>query len=93
MRFTQFICENVFRRKMRSTLTGIGVAVAISAVVALLGVANGFEESSKEQLRGRGVDLVVKRVGSGDFDTTPARRGDRQSDWPASGCGTGYAAA
>jgi putative ABC transport system permease protein len=70
MRFTQFICKNVLRRKVRSTLTGIGVAVAISAVVALLGVANGFEQSSREMLTGRGVDLIVKRMGSGDFDTT-----------------------
>ena len=69
MRFTQFICKNVLRRKVRSTLTGIGVAIAISAVVALLGVANGFEESSREMLTGRGVDLIVQRVGSGDFDT------------------------
>lgn len=70
MKFIQFISKNVLRRKVRSTLTGIGVAVAISAVVALLGVANGFQESSRELLTGRGVDLVVKRVGSGDFDTT-----------------------
>lgn len=70
MRFTQFICKNVLRRKVRSTLTGIGVAVAISAVVALLGVANGFEQSSREMLTGHHVDLIVKRVGSGDFDTT-----------------------
>jgi putative ABC transport system permease protein len=69
MRFTQFICKNVLRRKVRSTLTGIGVAIAISAVVALLGVANGFEQSSREMLTGRGVDLIVQRVGSGDFDT------------------------
>jgi putative ABC transport system permease protein len=70
MRFTQFICKNVFRRKVRSTLTGIGVAVAISAVVALLGVSNGFEQSSRDMLTGHNVDLIVKRVGSGDFDTT-----------------------
>ncbi|HEX3998749.1 MAG TPA: FtsX-like permease family protein [Pirellulales bacterium] len=70
MRFIQFIGKNVLRRKVRSTLTGIGVAVAISAVVALLGVASGFEQSSREMLTGRGVDLIVKRAGSGDFDTT-----------------------
>ena len=70
MRFVQFIGKNVLRRKVRSTLTGIGVAIAICAVVALLGVASGFEASSKELLTGRHVDLIVKRVGSGDFDTS-----------------------
>jgi putative ABC transport system permease protein len=70
MRFIQFVAKNVLRRKVRSTLTGIGVAVAIAAVVALLGVSSGFEKSSREVLTGRGVDLVVQRVGSGEFNTT-----------------------
>ncbi len=63
MRFIQFIYRNVMRRKVRSLLTGIGVAVAITAVVALLGVANGFARSSKEMLRA--VDLLVVRRGLG----------------------------
>jgi putative ABC transport system permease protein len=70
MRFFQFVAKNVLRRKVRSTLTGVGVAVAIAAVVALLGVSSGFEQSSREMLSGRGVDLIVQRVGSGEFDTT-----------------------
>jgi putative ABC transport system permease protein len=70
MRFTQFICKNVLRRKVRSTLTGVGVAVAIAAVVALLGVSSGFEQSSREMLTGHGVDLIIQRIGSGTFDTT-----------------------
>lgn len=70
MRFIQFVAKNVLRRKVRSTLTGIGVAVAISAVVALLGVSSGFEQSSREMLTGRGVDLIVQRVGAGEFGTT-----------------------
>lgn len=70
MRFIQFIAKNVLRRKVRSTLTGIGVAVAISAVVALLGVSSGFEQSSREMLAGKGVDLIVERVGTGEFGTT-----------------------
>jgi putative ABC transport system permease protein len=70
MRFYQFICRNVLRRKFRSLLTGIGVAVAIMAVVGLLGVSNGFEKSSREMLASRGVDLVVVRAGLGERSTS-----------------------
>ncbi len=70
MRFIQFVAKNVLRRKVRSLLTGIGVAVAISAVVALLGISSGFEQSSREMLTGRGVDLIVERAGTGEFGAT-----------------------
>ncbi len=70
MRFYQFIIRNVMRRKFRSLLTGIGVAVAIMAVVGLLGVSNGFEKSSREMLASRGVDLIVVRAGLGDRVTS-----------------------
>jgi putative ABC transport system permease protein len=69
MQFFSFIAKNVLRRKVRSLLTGIGVAVAIAAVVALLGVARGFEDSSRQMLSGRGVDIVVVRAGLGQEDT------------------------
>lgn len=69
MQFFSFIAKNVLRRKVRSALTGIGVAVAIAAVVALLGVARGFEDSSRAMLSARGVDLIVVRSGLGQQAT------------------------
>src|ERR1700676_4430860 len=69
MQFISFIAKNVLRRKVRSALTGVGVAVAIAAVVALLGVSRGFEESSRSMLKDRGVDIVVIRGGLGQQAT------------------------
>ncbi len=69
MRFFNFIAKNVLRRPVRSLLTGLGIAVAIAAVVALLGVSNGFEESQRDMLKDRGVDLVVIKPGLGDPST------------------------
>jgi putative ABC transport system permease protein len=69
MQFISFIAKNVLRRKVRSALTGVGVAVAIAAVVALLGVSRGFEESSRSMLKDRGVDIVVIRGGLGQQNT------------------------
>jgi putative ABC transport system permease protein len=66
MRFYQFILKNVFQRKARSTLTILGVAIAVTAVVALVGIADGFERSFRELYEKRGVDLLVVRAGSSE---------------------------
>ena len=66
MRFATIIVRNVLRRKMRSLLTVTGVALAIAAVVALLGVSSGFTASLMTMYQSRGVDLVVVRAGVAD---------------------------
>jgi putative ABC transport system permease protein len=64
VRFTTFILKNLLHRKFRSALTVLGVAVAVAAVVALVGIARGFETSFAELYERRGVDLVVVRAGT-----------------------------
>jgi putative ABC transport system permease protein len=66
MRFYQFILKNLLQRKARSALTMIGVAVAVTAVVALVGIADGFERSFRDLYERRGVDLLVVRAGSSE---------------------------
>ncbi|HTN77514.1 MAG TPA: ABC transporter permease, partial [Pirellulaceae bacterium] len=66
MGFTTIIYRNVWRRKMRSLLTVLGVTLAITAVVALLGVTSGFTQSLLTMYENRGVDLVVVRAGVAD---------------------------
>jgi putative ABC transport system permease protein len=66
MRFYQFILKNVLQRKARSALTMIGVAIAVTAVVALVGIADGFQRSFRELYEKRGVDLLVVRAGSSE---------------------------
>jgi putative ABC transport system permease protein len=66
MRFYQFILKNVLQRKARSALTTMGVAIAVTAVVALVGIADGFERSFRELYEKRGVDLLVVRAGSSE---------------------------
>ncbi|HVA49785.1 MAG TPA: ABC transporter permease [Pirellulales bacterium] len=63
MWFLTFIGKNLWRRRTRSLLTIVGVALAIAAAVSLVGVAVGFERSYLEIYRSRGVDLVVQRSG------------------------------
>lgn len=64
MYFATFILKNLLRRKVRSVLTACGLGIAVTAVVALLGIADGFERSFLELYRGRGVDLMVVRAGT-----------------------------
>jgi putative ABC transport system permease protein len=66
MRFSQFVLKNVLQRKARSALTIIGVSVAVTAVVSLVGIADGFERSFRDLYERRGVDLLVVRAGSSE---------------------------
>ncbi len=64
MRFSTFIFRNVLRRRIRSTLTMTGMAVAVSAVVALVGLADGFRQSMLKLYTDRGVSLIVTQAGA-----------------------------
>ncbi len=65
MRFSSFILRNLARRPVRSLITVAGIGLAIGAVVAMIGVAEGFRRSFVEMYERRGVDLVVTRAGTG----------------------------
>lgn len=58
------VLRNVLRRPLRSSLTVAGLAVAVCAVVALVGFARGYEDSIRQSYRQRRVDLMVLRAGS-----------------------------
>ena len=63
MRFYSFVLKNVFRRRVRSSLTVIGMAVAVGAVVALVGISSGFERSFMAIYQRQKVDIVVQQRG------------------------------
>jgi len=63
MHFWQVILKNVWRRKLRSLLTGLGVSLAMTTLIALVGFASGLEQSTAEVYAGHRVDLVVSRAG------------------------------
>ncbi len=77
MWFSSFILKNLFRRKVRSLLTATGIAVAIGAMVALLGITDGFRKSTIEGFEKHGVDLVVT---SGNVDQLSSNLDERLGD-------------
>lgn len=79
MRFLTLISRNLFRRPARSLLTAIGLAVAIAAVLDLVGIAWNFERSYLSLFVGKGIDLVVVRAGTSNqlSSTLDQKLGDR----------------
>jgi putative ABC transport system permease protein len=64
MWFSTIVVKNSIRRPLRSALTIIAIATAIGAVVALVGIASGFERTFLDLYKGAGIDLVVVRAGA-----------------------------
>ena len=63
MWFVTFLLANLWGRRTRSLLTLSGVAIAVAAVVSLLGVVRGFESSLLEVYEKKGIDLLVHQAG------------------------------
>ncbi|SIN90125.1 putative ABC transport system permease protein [Singulisphaera sp. GP187] len=66
MRFTTLIAKNLVRRGVRTILTIVGLSIGIAAVVAMLGIAWGFERSFLAINEAKGIDLMVVRAGVSD---------------------------
>lgn len=66
MRFSTLIARNLIRRGVRTVLTIVGLAVGVSAVVSLMGISWGFEQSFLTIYESKGIDLVVIKAGIGD---------------------------
>jgi putative ABC transport system permease protein len=64
VRFITLIAKNVLHRPVRTVLTTVGLAVAISAVIILVGISWNFENSFLTIYQSKGIDLVVVRAGS-----------------------------
>jgi putative ABC transport system permease protein len=63
MRFLAIIWKNLAGRPLRSALTVLGLAIAVAAIVALIGMSQGFERSFLKLYNTRGGDLVVQHKG------------------------------
>lgn len=64
MRFLTVICKNLLRRRTRSLLTVVGIAVGVAAVVTMTAIAWGFEKSWTKAYTARGTDLAVTKTSS-----------------------------
>lgn len=65
MTFLTVIVRGLLRRPVRTGLTMVGISIGIAAVVALVGISRGFEQSWAKGMQARGTDIVVSTMGSG----------------------------
>ncbi len=64
MNFFTIVLRGLLRRPVRTGLTLLGISIGIAAVIALVGIARGFEGSWTDSLSSRGTDIVVSAIGS-----------------------------
>jgi putative ABC transport system permease protein len=71
MWFLTVILKNLLRRRTRSLLTMVGIAVGVAAVVTMTAIAWGFEKSWTKAYTARGTDLAVAKTTSKSPMPTP----------------------
>ena len=59
--------KNLWYRKMRTSLTILGVGTSIAVFVALVGLAGIFTDAFRQMYKSRQTDLVVREKGNFDF--------------------------
>jgi len=65
MTFFTIVTRSLLRRPVRTSLTLVGISIGIAAVVALVGMAWGYEKSIVRQLDVIGIDIVVSNMSGG----------------------------
>lgn len=69
MRFVSISIRNLGRRPLRSSLTALGIAVAIASLIALVGLSRGVERAWVRSYVDRGTHLMAVRKGTVDVLT------------------------
>ena len=85
MRFLTLIAQPLAASRA-TLLTAIGLAVAIAAVLDLVGIAWNFERSFLTPLRAKGIDLVVVARGSATSSRARSTRSWATSSAPSRAC-------
>ncbi len=67
MSFASLVFRNLFRQRMRTTLTVVGISLGITIVVALGAITGGLKETAGAMIREGGADFIVAREGSADL--------------------------
>ena len=65
MTFFTVVVRGLLRRPVRTGLTLVGISIGIAAVVALVGMASGYEKGIGKQLDVIGIDVVVSNMSGG----------------------------
>jgi putative ABC transport system permease protein len=67
MRLTGMALANLGRRPLRTTLTALGIAVAVGCLVVMTGLSGGLERAWSRNLQARGTHILAVRKGAVDI--------------------------
>jgi putative ABC transport system permease protein len=63
----------LFRNKLRSSLTMLGMIIGVAAVIAMVALANGAQSTIEAQIKSAGTNLII--VMAGNFQAGGVRQG------------------
>ncbi|HET9507645.1 MAG TPA: ABC transporter permease [Gaiellaceae bacterium] len=67
MSFSVLVLRNLFRQRVRTLLTVLGISIGITTVVALGAITSGLKSSMGELVHGGGADFMVAQAGASDL--------------------------
>jgi putative ABC transport system permease protein len=67
MSFAVLVLRNLFRQRMRTLLTVLGISIGITTVVALGAITSGLKGTMGDLIRGGGADFMVAQAGASDL--------------------------
>jgi putative ABC transport system permease protein len=79
MSLATLVFKNLFRQRVRTLLTVLGIAVGVATVVALGAVTGGLKGSSGEFLHAGGADFMVAQQGASDLSFSAVSEADWHS--------------
>jgi putative ABC transport system permease protein len=79
MSFVLLILSNLFRQKIRTGLTVLGISIGITTVVALGVMTNGLRNTAAEIMTVGGSDFSIGRQGSADLTFSTLSRQDLEN--------------
>jgi putative ABC transport system permease protein len=56
--------QSIFKNKMRTGLTMLGIVIGVGAVIVMVAIGNGAQSQIKRQISGLGTNLIVITAGS-----------------------------
>lgn len=67
MSLVNLVVKNLFRQRVRTLLTVLGISIGVATVVALGAITGGLKGSSGEFMHAGGADLLVAQKGASDL--------------------------
>jgi putative ABC transport system permease protein len=65
--FAALVVRNLFRQRVRTLLTVLGISIGITTVVALGAITSGLKSTMGDLVTGGGADFMVAQAGASDL--------------------------